>query len=112
MPFDPVAGEVVRDAEDEGSVLKRDTARLPEPGPVGRLVGGAPEPTCHFVPQSLRSQLYLVLHSPSRLPVRCPQTSGHPTNLPKPCKCGVFAGFSRALDSLHSCGEPWGKLRH
>ena len=65
MALDPVAGEVVRDGEDEAVAFEREALRFAEPGAVGRVVEGASEPTGDFAPQALRSQLDLVLHPAS-----------------------------------------------
>jgi hypothetical protein len=63
VALDPVAGEVVRNAEDEAVVRELEARDLPEPGPVGRVVEGTPEPSGDFAPQAFSRQLNLVFHS-------------------------------------------------
>src|SRR4029077_21047136 len=62
VAFDPVTGEIVRDAEDEAVVPELEALGLSEPGSIGRVVQCTSEPTSNFAPQALRSQLDLVLH--------------------------------------------------
>src|SRR4029078_9267102 len=109
VAFDPVAGEVVRDAEHEAAVVERDPAGLAEPRSVRRLAEGASEPTGDFMPQTLSGQLDLMLH-PVLVSPCSSSASAHPTNLPIRCKCAFFAGNSGAEISLHSCGEAWVKI--
>src|SRR5256885_8815819 len=51
MALDPLAGEVVRDPEDEGVVAEVLPLGLSEPRPVRRLVERPLEPTGNLVPQ-------------------------------------------------------------
>ena len=64
VPFDPLAGEPVRDADHERVVRQLDAARAGEPRAVCRGVQRPLEPTGNFCPQALRSQLDLSLHAP------------------------------------------------
>src|SRR5262249_31323791 len=63
VPFDPLAREVVRNAEDERVVGELDALRLGEPGAVRRLVEGSLEPTGNLVPETLRGQLDWAIHA-------------------------------------------------
>ena len=62
VALDPVAREIVGNAEHEPVVIEVDALRLPEPRSVGRVVQCTSEPTSYLAPQALRSQLDLVLH--------------------------------------------------
>ena len=62
VALDPVAREIVRDAEHEAVTRELEALCLAEPGSVGRVVQCTSEPTGDFAPQALRSQLDLVLH--------------------------------------------------
>src|SRR5207245_10573535 len=63
VPLDPLAREVVRDAEHEGVVRELRSLRLREPRAVRGLVEGPLEPTGYLVPQALRSQLNWAIHA-------------------------------------------------
>ena len=62
VTVDPVAREVVRDAEDELALGETRRPYLVEPGRVRLVVEGLPEPTRDVVPDSFRSQLDWLLH--------------------------------------------------
>src|SRR5438093_840936 len=62
VPFDPLAGEVVRHRDREVAVTELEAASLREPRAVRRLVEGPSEPTGDLVPQALSRQLDWVLH--------------------------------------------------
>ena len=110
VPLDPVAGEIVRDADDERVVRGIEAGGFAEPGAVRRVVEGPSEPTGDFAPQALRSQLDLVLHpaaNSSLVTTDGQHNSGPPRGKIRPnCR-----DISIATISLHRCGKRWGKLR-
>ena len=72
MTLDPVAREIVRDAEDEDVVRELEAGGFAEPRAVRRVVESPPEPTGDLVPQGFGSQLDLVLHPAASSSVVCP----------------------------------------
>src|SRR5262249_39726674 len=63
VPLDPLAREVVGNAENEGVVRELGSLGLGEPGAVRGLVEGPLEPTGNLVPKTLRGQLNWALHA-------------------------------------------------
>src|SRR4051794_10140884 len=108
MPFDPVAREVVRDADHEALVRELEARDLAEPGAVGGVVEGAPEAAGDLTPQALGRQLDLVLHPAASLPLVNPAPSIAASR--SGTKQGFLQVFTRRPRSLHSCGKSWGKL--
>ena len=57
MALDPVAGEVVRDEEDEDPLVERARAGFGEPGGVGRVVQSVAQAGRNVAPKCVRTQL-------------------------------------------------------
>src|SRR3954451_5835147 len=62
MTLDPLAGEIVRNGEDEVALRDRGGVDLGEPGGEGVLVERLPEPTRNLVPDPFCSQLDWLFH--------------------------------------------------
>jgi hypothetical protein len=63
MALDPLAREVVGDAEHKRIVRELGALGLREPGAVRGLVEGPFEPTGNLAPQTLRGQLNWAIHA-------------------------------------------------
>src|SRR5689334_5400566 len=111
VPLDPLAGEVVRDAEDEGVVGELCALRLGEPGSVRGLVEGPFEPTGNLAPKTLRGQLNWAIHAAVPLlsasgerrayqRVRAPTMRGNWGR-----NSTVLQGFPSLHTTLHICGS-------
>jgi hypothetical protein len=77
MPLDPLAREVVRNAENELAVSDPDSFDLGEPGRESVLVERLPEPTRNLVPDAVRSQLDWLLHPAGTLPCSTEKKGEH-----------------------------------
>ncbi len=114
VALDPLAREVVRDAEHERVVGRaRDRVDLAEPGAVRRLVERPLEPTGDLVPEALRSQLI----GRSTTPVQLLRVAGRAASIAASRSGATTAGrpwaekqpFCRDFCSLHTplhrCGK-------
>jgi len=63
VALDPLAREFVRDGDDEGVAVELEARDLGEPGGVGLVVECSPQSSRDVVPEALRRQLDLALHS-------------------------------------------------
>src|SRR5205085_4363918 len=80
---DPLAREVVGDADGEVVVAERRAAHLAEPGGIGGVVERFAEPGGYVIPEAFRRQLGLPLHAWCPLLGR-PAEAGEHTSVPEP----------------------------